>query len=356
MDSAGVYEEDSVGFLPLVNTFHFAKKLQLRHIGMSRKEGLKDALDLSLVLLEDIEMSVSPLSIVALKASRLARLVGQFDHQQIMIYESGGYPSGPNGVQPDVWRLGEIAGRTYKKMVEGGLKSFLSSEPIEQAEAMIEVGKNISPNATPIERTRNSEMVRVRSKFVAERRTYIHGYISAVYYELKFSSVASDVFERTRVRVDGEISDIIPDAVKRFSAVYDNLLSENNEDWSNAVHSCRRILQDAADALYPAREDRIINPGPKQKVISLGADNYINRLIAYVDENSDSDRFSEIVGSHMSYLGERLDSIFKAAQKGSHDVIASQDEADRYVIYTYLVIGDILHLRSKIASAAASMD
>ena len=36
------------------------------------------------------------------------------------------------------------------------------------------------------------------------------------------------------------------DTIKKFTSVYSNLLSENDEDWSNAVHSCRRILQDLA--------------------------------------------------------------------------------------------------------------
>ncbi len=57
-----------------------------------------------------------------------------------------------------------------------------------------------------------------------------------------------------------------------------------------------------------------------------------------------SKRFEEIVGSQMKYLGERLDAIFKAAQKGSHDIITSGQEADRYVIYTYLIVGDLLSL------------
>jgi hypothetical protein len=72
------------------------------------------------------------------------------------------------------------------------------------------------------------------------------------------------------------------------------------------------------------------------------------RLLLESTENVTSKRFEEIVGSHMKYLGERLDSIFQAAQKGSHDIIASQDEADRYVIYTYLVVGDILQLKDEI--------
>ncbi|QSB21687.1 hypothetical protein JN403_06810 [Pseudomonas sp. 15A4] len=75
--------------------------------------------------------------------------------------------------------------------------------------------------------------------------------------------------------------------------------------------------------------------------------------MAYVEENASSGRFEEIVGSHIGFLGERLDSIFKAAQKGSHDVITTQEEADRYVIYTYLVIGDILDLKAEVDATAS---
>lgn len=85
-------------------------------------------------------------------------------------------------------------------------------------------------------------------------------------------------------------------------------------------------------------------PGGKNKIIKLGKDNYINRIIAYVESQSNSERFTDIVGSNLGFLGDRLDAIFKAAQKGSHDTISSHKEADRYVIYTYLIIGDILSL------------
>jgi len=131
--------------------------------------------------------------------------------------------------------------------------------------------------------------------------------------------------------------------VQKLSAVYENLTSDNAEDWSNAVHSCRRILQDLADAIYPQREDAVIEVGGKPKTIKLGPDNYANRIIAFLRENSQSERFEAIVGSHLSYIGERLDSVFQAAQKGSHSTV-TRDEADRYVVYTYLVVGDVLSL------------
>lgn len=330
---------------------------------------LKEALPLSEAILSEIELSQAPLTSIALKASRLARLVGDFDQQQIMMYEASGYPKTPKGVSSSIWQLAVLAGRTYKQIVDDEEKEYCKCDSLEQIElemvtakenilAAADVSTSISsanpsqyvsnPVGNRKERTALREVVSDRSKWLAARRAYIHSYVSSVYFELKFSSIPSDIFERTRSKVDKKIGELVPGAIKKFSAVYENLISENDEDWANAVHSCRRILQETADGIYPPRADKVIEVGGKQKTVKLGPDNYINRLIAYVEENSESDRFNEIVGSHMRYLGERLDSIFQAAQKGSHHVISSQDEADRYVIYTYLVIGDILQLKNEV--------
>ncbi len=336
---------------------------------------LKEALLLSERILSDLELSAIPLTNIALKASRLARLVDDFDQQQIMIYEAGGYPSTPKGVEKDVWRLAKLSGRVFEEEKEGETEERASLESIEQLEIELSAAKERisassdasvsissanpvqivrSPVGNAAERNNVFNLVSRKSKLLAQRRSYVHNYVCGVYYELKFSSVPSDIFERTRSKVDKKIGEVVPSAIKRFTSVYENLLSENDEDWSNAVHSCRRILQETADGIYPARKDKVIEiPGSKPRVIKLGVDNYINRLIAYVEENSSSARFNEIVGSHMRYLGERLDSIFQAAQKGSHNVISSQDEADRYVIYTYLVVGDILQLKAEIERSEA---
>ncbi|MGY4524518.1 AbiTii domain-containing protein [Pseudomonas sp. UBA4617] len=333
------------------------------------------ALPLSEEILTDIELGRVSLTSIALKASRLARLLGDFEKQQIMLYEASGYPSSPNGIPSEVWSLAKIAGRVYQKKIEDEIKEFARTESLDQIALEIEAAREgvkaaadpdlsissanpnqyvFNPTGNAKERKGYIDVITIKSKLLAERRAYVHNYVSGVFYELKFSAVPEDVFQRTRIRVDSKVGEIVPTAMKKFAAVYDNLLSENDEDWANAVHSCRRILQDTADALYPPTADKVIGEGKNQKTIKLGPDNYINRLVAYVEQNSHSARFNEIVGSHMSYLGERLDAIFQAAQKGSHHVIASQDEADRYVIYTYLVIGDILQLREDIKNAEAA--
>jgi hypothetical protein len=165
--------------------------------------------------------------------------------------------------------------------------------------------------------------------------------VSNVHFELEFADAASDIFERTAEKVDLALLSAAPQAAQKTLSIRENLLSDNPEDWANSVHSCRRLLQEVADAIFPPQEPRM----RKGKEINLGADNYINRLMAFIEDQSESKRFQEIVGSTLSYVGERLDSVFRAAQNGSHSSIASRDEAERYVIYTYMTVGDILALK-----------
>jgi hypothetical protein len=47
-----------------------------------------------------------------------------------------------------------------------------------------------------------------------------------------------------------------------------------------------------------------------------------------------------------------LDAAFTAAQKGSHADISSREEADRYVVYTYMLVADLLLLAPQSATTA----
>jgi len=62
-------------------------------------------------------------------------------------------------------------------------------------------------------------------------------------------------------------------------------------------------LQDLADAIYPpSTQDKIKEVHGQKMAIKLGAGNYINRLIAFIEEKSASDNFKAIVGSHLEYI------------------------------------------------------
>ena len=326
----------------------------------------KEALMLADQALKELELSEASLTSTALKASRIARITGNFEMQQIMLYEAGGYPSEPTGVPPEIWQLALKAKRIIREKEKDEIKEYAKLKSIEQLESEISTAKerlkvsqdadvsitSSNPNQYVSSSTGNSmerigiaKVINDTSKLIGQRRAFIYQYLSNTYYELRYSITTDDSFSRIRTIVDDNLSDLVPNSLQKFSAISDNLESDNTEDWSNAVHSCRRVLQDLADALFPATSDITKNINGKDIVINLGADAYINRLIAYVEQNSNSERFEEIVGSHIRFLGERLDAIFRAAQKGSHSEIVTRDEADRYVVYTYMVVGDLMSLK-----------
>ena len=313
-------------------------------------QALAEAEVLSGEILRDIELSQIPLSLVALKALRLARIVNDFEAQQIFEWESGGYPRTASGVTHSVWKVAIKANRVFynRKSSREEPKQQMYSNSIEDLETSRETGIiSLQGAANPGERGLLRSHAATNSQRLASRRTLIYNYASRKYYELKFGSVAGDVFARIRSSVDRLIGQVVPDAVRMFTAIYDNLESDNPEDWANAVHGCRRVLQALADGIFPAQgEPRIATVDGKERTIKLGADQYINRLMAYIYDSSESERFSELVGSELQYMGDRLNALFKAAQKGSHATV-SKVEADRCVVYTYLTVGDILSIGSE---------
>lgn len=327
-------------------------------------EALEEALALSAEILADIELSRVPLTTAALKAGRLAQLLNHYDAQQVFQFESSGYPTTPDGVHPDVWKYVQLAGRTYQQRDPNAkdTRTLAFLESIDQLEHQIEAAKLglqaardrdvsvssanpnqylIAPMGNFLERQGLHGQITTAAQRLASRRVLIYDYASRRHYELKFSGIAQNVFSVHRESVDKTIGELIPSAVQKFASVHDNLRSDNPEDWSNAVHSCRRILQDLADAVFPPEAaDRVMSSG---KTIKLGQDNYINRLVCFAEDKAGSARFSDLVGSHLAFLGDRVDAIFRATQKGSHAVV-TREEANRYVIYTYLLVGDILGL------------
>lgn len=327
---------------------------------------MREALALSDEVLRNIELSEIPLARAALKLSRLARLLNDSDYQRMMELEVSGYPMTPNGVPPDVYALAVRAGREHERKDPKSktVSKYIYATSIEELEleassAQVALAAARDPDVSvssanpkqfvhnPLGNERERISIRrnaaIAQRRLSSRRSFLYTYALKRNHELKFSGIADDIFSRVRERVDDRIGDKVPAAVQKLSAVYENLNSDNAEDWSNAVHSCRRILQDLADSIYPARDDATIEVGGKSKTIKLGPDNYVNRIIAFLQERTESERFQEIVGSHLSYIGERLDSVFRAAQKGSHATV-NRDEADRYVVYTYLLVGDVLSI------------
>jgi len=259
-----------------------------------------EATELARSILEDIENNRQPASAVALKVSRLARFKGDSDSD-----------------------VRSQAAATFLLQTEENLAHARSS-----AEAA-------RRGTNPFDWAWTHEQAATKcAKDIADWRAWMHTYANTVYYEIFVGSVASSMFDRVRASVDAAIAKRLPESAKRLAAAYENLRSDNSEHWAAAVHTCRRLLKDLADGLYPATGD------PK-----YSDDRYINRLAAFITSRKGSDTFSRLVGTQIEFLGNRLDAIYDASNKGSHADV-DREEADRYVLYTYLFIGDVLTLAS----------
>jgi hypothetical protein len=332
------------------------------------KDRNNEALNLSEEILRNFELSEIPTQHIVLKCLRLARLINDFESVEWLKQEANGFDTDIKGFMTAIaWKAAGKSGRRYfvddpeskaqkPKKVE---RAFTQS--IAEMESNVLVGKermavaydrnvSISSQSTllpPIppgnshERNSISISIRQNTERIEKVKSRLYEFVFNVNYELKFGEITEDIFTRKRITVDTTLKDICPEAVQKFISVYENLKSDNDEDWANAVHTCRRIIKEVADTLYPPSDEPI--KLPSGKTIKIGEDQYINRLIQYIESKSTSQKFSSIVGSHLSFIGERLDGVHDAANKGTHAEV-TLDEAERYIIYTYLVIGDILSL------------
>ena len=321
-----------------------------------------EALELSNDLLADMELGELALSNCFMKGCRLARLLGDTDMLQVFQWEVSGYPSKPGGIPPNVWALAKKAKRVYevKDKKSGAISEKCYTSSIEGLETLKSTSQTrlklteqksvsvssanpnqyVHPPYVNLPERNNAEVaINKTSEQIASRRSFLYEYVLKRHMELRVSSPAEDIFTAHRQKIDDLLGRFIPEELVKIDSIAENLNSENSEDWANAAHTCRRLLQGLADKIYPARDD-LKKDG---KLIKLGPDNYINRLVCYCESNSSSGTFNSLIGSHLSFIGDRLDSIFNGAQKGSHANL-SLDESRRIVIFTYICVGDILEL------------
>ncbi|MFW9970503.1 MAG: hypothetical protein ACFFDF_09905 [Candidatus Odinarchaeota archaeon] len=309
------------------------------------KKAYDEALHLASEILKNIELGEISLALIARRTFRLARLLNDFEMVKIMELESSGYPE-IDVYEEDIRfheleRLARLANRLYFDI--DGFPVFIPDaiEKLESEKKYIKDRRELPRDLNKVDKLQK-RFLEV-SEQIAQRRSFIHEYITKTYLELKYSKIAEDIFSAIKQNVDKKIGEIVPESIEKFVAIYQNLTSANPEDWSNAVHKCRRILKDLADAIYPPTKSIKKILDGKEEIIQLGEEKYINRIIEFITQKSESETYIKIVGSHLKFVEDRLDSILKGSHKGTH-AKTDREEANRIVVYTYLLVGDILSL------------
>ncbi|MBO5967931.1 MAG: hypothetical protein J6S14_05475 [Clostridia bacterium] len=325
---------------------------------------IKECTDLSCEILKNFELSEIPVGNIILKCLRLCRLLGDQEGVLLFTFESSGYPRGINGkYTSEAERIAVLAHRGFQQYDYNTKKlaNYLSYALLSDIESCIEtlriklaasVDPDISltsanpnqylfpPAGNSDERSQITSQIQQKTQILAQVKGALYNYVLTIYNKLVYGNIVEDIFTESRMNVNQKLGEYCPKSIEKFVSVYENLSSDNPEDYANAVHSCRRILLDLADALYPPSDIPVQING---KSIKVGADQYINRLIQYISSKSGSKTYNDVVGSDLSSIGMRLDAINDAVCKGTHTDV-TKDEATRYIIHTYLLISDIVSL------------
>lgn len=165
-------------------------------------------------------------------------------------------------------------------------------------------------------------------------RRVAHDKASQLYNRVTFSNTPQTSLDILRDAVDSKLLDLAPTAAEKLMIAFKSVASDNPEEWSHALTTCRRFIEELADALYPGRDEQV-------KGRPLGKGQYINRLWAFMDAAIESESNRDLAKAHVDYLGSYLERTHKLSNKGVHAEL-TRIEAVKAVFHAYLVAADIL--------------
>ena len=155
-----------------------------------------------------------------------------------------------------------------------------------------------------------------------------------LYEKLKFSGATQGSFEILKTLIDDKILDLEPELAEQLMLAFKSVSSDNKEEWSQALTTCRRLLEGLADRLFPATSEPVNGRVLKQN-------QYVNRLWAFMDKAIESESNKELAKAHVDLIGAWIQRINNLANKGVHAEV-TQVEAVKMVFHTYLMLADIL--------------
>lgn len=176
------------------------------------------------------------------------------------------------------------------------------------------------------------------AKVIGGINNRIYEFLDDLILELEYGQIPETIFENIREEVDSKFMQLCPNAIEKLTVIYEQLGSEEKIVYSQIASTCRQIIKDIADYLYPASRSRI--DGVRDSVRPDDS-KPINRILASIKSKSEKSVFK----SMFEYTDNFLHSLQKYSSKGDHSDFQKSD-AIRCVMYTYILLGDILHYYS----------
>ena len=182
--------------------------------------------------------------------------------------------------------------------------------------------------------------VKHNKTLLSKIRNSVYNYVLNINLQLKFESITESVFQNTKEVVDKKLATICPEAMKKFLAAYDRLKSNNSEEWSQALSSCRNILKDFADYIFPAQSKPVTLSDSSEVMVT--DDKYKNRLLAFIDKELKGNK-RRLLLARAADLSNRIHCLNDMLSQGTHEELELTD-VNMCVIDTYLLIGSLISI------------
>lgn len=303
---------------------------------MGRQE---EALRVAEELLADIELKRLKASEVALKANRVARLVGHDELLTFLALERNGYRG--DGTENDwIDRAGRRSGKDGKFYSAPLAKVEANLDGAREALNTLQGGGNYSGEWASIagrehdqKITGYSEIIGVWSGICGQVVGTIYDIVVEVYHELQFSQLQATLFADTQTKVDGALAVASGSALDKIERISDRLREGDPESVSQALTTCRRLIDSCADHVFPAGSERYELDG---QLLQVGQQNVLNRLQAYAHTQ-------DVSKGRRDRLRRTLSDLYDRCSAGTHAEISVQ-EARFVFLHTYVLLGEVLTL------------
>lgn len=324
-------------------------------------------------ILNDFEENKLPFEAILLKIKKLARIQDDFDTIVWISLELMGYrnknliPNFPQNGQ--VEDFAKRSGRSVITKGEDGkpcekywtpsvseiestiINTKISLETIQSPQNYTPAVVQLSTGGSIVQENLRNVLDKIASQkrsysntiieysaLLSKIRNMFYSYVLNVYYRVSFDSITETIFQQTKNIVDKKLQEIAPDTIKKLVAAYNRVNSNNDEELSQAMSSCRNALKGFADVVFPAQKEKFIRKDGSELDVSEAK--YKNRLIAFIEEKEKRVNKDYLV-ARVNDLETRIHSLNDLLSKGTH-IGLDVNFVNICIIDTYLVIGGML--------------
>lgn len=300
-------------------------------------------------VIEDIELSRCGLEHVLLKASRIARLLDDEETWQWLQWELHGYPAESTLLSQGYARRTNRKSPWWDAVLDEQLSEKWYPYPVAQIMSGIQNARDEIEGSSGKSFTGEYAVIAQREHFARLKgfheatsrleqvrsgiQSLVYDYVTRVLDTKRFSGVSESIFGAFRTQVDLVIAAADPEIPQMLESVYARLVEGDSEATSQALTTCRRILDSYADGVFPPQEEPVIVCNEE---IDCGPGKQKNRLLALLGQKVSSK-------TRRKRLKQNLFNLYARLSTGVHDEVHA-DEAKALVLNTYLLLGELASL------------